>query len=291
MNISMIRRCCRNLAKFGVGYVFLQGGEPLIRQDIFDIVDSFILSGIKPTIITNGLLLTEEVGEKIAKRHCNLAVSIDSLDSEVYKKIRGVEGLKVVMQNITSLSNKKHKGNWALTSTITRLTTLQDIKLIEEFALTNGFMYGIRPYVFVNGAAGKLDNDLVYNYEDVNEIFEYMLAKSRSQNYLASLAYEEHIKYLKGNKMVLCDADTYSFVLKENGLLCPCLELPNLTFTLDKFKQAREKHAQDIKECNKCNPCFYNCAREVGILWRNKWRILFNFPRIAYQLMQYGNFF
>lgn len=70
------------LSNSGIGYVFLQGGDPLIRKDIIQIADIFLLNGIKPTIITNGILLTRPHAEQIASRECNLAISIDSMIHE-----------------------------------------------------------------------------------------------------------------------------------------------------------------------------------------------------------------
>ena len=71
----------------------MQGGDPLLRKDIIQIVDIFLSYGIRPTIITNGILLTPKLAEEIAKRHCNLAISIDSLIPERYKMLRGVDML------------------------------------------------------------------------------------------------------------------------------------------------------------------------------------------------------
>jgi MoaA/NifB/PqqE/SkfB family radical SAM enzyme len=292
MCAKMIKRFCSELSRFGVGYVFLQGGEPLMREDLLDIVDEFILNDIKPTIITNGLLLTKDIGYAIARRKCNLAISLDSLDPIIYKKMRGVDKLEAVMQNIHALSQiKKHQGNWAVTTTVTKLIKLQDVKQIEKFAQDNGFMYAIRPYVFVQGVAGKRDDDLVYRYEDVQEIFDYMLSNSHRNNYLANLVYKEHIRYLKNERMFSCDAARYSFALSESGIFSLCEEFPNLNFTLEEFRQIAQKYRPILERCNSHTPCFYNHSREVGILWRNKFRILANFVRIVYQMMQYGNFF
>ena len=93
MTLEEIRAKARELHKFGVGYVFLQGGEPLIRRDIIDIVDIFLDNGIRPTIITNGILLTPELAEKIAVRECNLSISIDSLIRERFALLRGKDTL------------------------------------------------------------------------------------------------------------------------------------------------------------------------------------------------------
>lgn len=90
MDIEELEEEIKKLSKFGVGYVFIQGGEPLIRKDIIQVVDLFLKHHIKPTIITNGILLTPEIASEIAKRRCNLAISIDSMNPELFAKLVSV---------------------------------------------------------------------------------------------------------------------------------------------------------------------------------------------------------
>ncbi len=41
MPLEKIERRARQLKRFGIGYVFLQGGNPLVRRDIIRIIDIF----------------------------------------------------------------------------------------------------------------------------------------------------------------------------------------------------------------------------------------------------------
>ncbi|MCT4686479.1 radical SAM protein [Vallitalea sp.] len=291
MNLDQIKIIAKRLKKFGIGYVFIQGGEPTLRKDLIDIIDIFIKNKIKPTVITNGILLNRELAEQIAIRKCNLAISIDSLDEEKFKKYRGVDILSKVKENILNISNIKRKGNWAITTTISKLTTINEIKKLENFANTYGFMYAIRPYIYVNGNAGKKEDDLIYSYDDVKEIFEYMLNRARKNNYFASLIYEEHIKYMKKEVMPECDAMKYSLVMKEDGIFAPCIEFTNKQVDIDDFNKNKKKYKKILCECNNTTPCFYNDAREIGILLRKKWRIILNIPKLIKQMILYGNFF
>lgn len=293
MTLEEIRTHAKELRKFGVGYAFLQGGEPLIRKDIIEIVDVFLREGIRPTIISNGILLTPEFAEEIAKRDCNLAVSIDSLEKEKYALLRGRDTLEQVMANIRAVKylKGKHKGNWSITTTVTKMTELEDVKNLRRFAYENGFMYAIRPYIHVNGMAGKEDERLVYDYKDVLNIFYYIAKKARRENFLAYLIYREHIRYMKGESMPECDALNYSFLMKENGHISPCIEFPNLEVDLKHFAKEKRGCKSCLDHCNATTPCFYNDAREIGFLVRNKWTILRHFPELLRQMKRYGNFF
>lgn len=292
MSLEEIRMRIRALADFGVGYVFLQGGDPLMRTDILQIVDAFLDHGIKPTLITNGMLLTKELAREVGRRPCNLSISLDALDRDAYLQMRGVDSLDQVIQNIRLASGTgKHRGNWSITTTVTRLVTLEEVKRLEAFAHDLGFMYAVRPYVHVKGVAGKANQRLAYTPEDVLPVFEYMLSQARKDNYLASLIYEEHLRYVSGHPMPPCDAGRYSFLMTELGTFAPCIEFPHLACPLERFLEARMQCAGELRACNECTPCFYNDAREVGILWRKFHRVLLNAPRILLQLMRYGNFF
>lgn len=293
MSLEEIEKRAASLQHFGIGYVFLQGGDPLMRNDIVDIIDIFLQHDIRPTVITNAIRLTPELAEKIADRPCNLAISIDSLIPERYKLLRGVDVLEKVKTNIENISHLKdrHKGNWSITTTVTKMTELSDVKNMMRYAYDHGFMYAIRPYITVSGTAGKKDENLMYSYGDVLEIFDYMLKRAYKENYFAALIYEEHIKYIKGEAMPECDAMNYSFLMKETGQIAPCIEFPNLQVSLKHFKESKEQYGSCLKKCNRETPCFYNDAREIGFLWRKKWRILAHFPDIMCQMKRYGNFF
>lgn len=291
MDLEKLETEVKKLSKFGIRYVFIQGGEPLIRKDIIQVIDLFLKYRIKPTVITNGILLTPEIAAEIAKRRCNLAISIDSMDPELFAKLRGVDKLDQVIDNIKKIYRMERKGNWSITTTITGLSRFDDIKKIEEFATEHNFMYAIRPYIFVRGVAGKKNDELMYQWKDVAEIFLYMAAKAKENNFLAYLVYQEHIRYIKGEGMPMCDAARYSFVMTETGVKSPCIEFTDITFALETFKKDRKTFCKKLEECNRTTPCFYNDAREIGVLWRKKWLILLNAPVIIRQLMQYGNFF
>lgn len=91
--IEEIKTIFKDLKSYGIKYVFLQGGEPLLRKDILQIIEMLIDLKLNPTLITNGLLLKDKLAEEIAKLKCNVTISLDSLDEDIYKNIRGVDGL------------------------------------------------------------------------------------------------------------------------------------------------------------------------------------------------------
>lgn len=293
MTVEAIAEQAERLRRSGIGYVFIQGGEPLLRRDLGEVIDVFNAKSIKPTVITNGILFDEKRARELSEKRSNVAISLDTLDEKTFTTIRGVKKFQTVRDNIVAASAiRKRGGNWAVTTTVTELSTLDEIKALEEFAKSHGYMYAIRPYVHVTGAAGKKDDILAYtDPERIVKIFEYMRDRARKNNYLASLVYDEHIQYVRGVPQPQCDALRRSIVMSPSGLFSPCIEFTGESVPFDEMMEKRSAWLERCAQCNSSSPCFYNDAREIGILWRKKWRVALAAPRIALQMLRYGNFF
>jgi len=78
----------------GISVLAFTGGEPLLRDDIFDLIKHVNKKKAVPIIFTNGQFLTEENINKLADAglFC-LYVSIDSPNPEEHDELRGMPGL------------------------------------------------------------------------------------------------------------------------------------------------------------------------------------------------------
>lgn len=90
-----------DLAEFKVPVLLFSGGEPLIRPDFFELAAYTAAKGIRPTLSTNGTLITREVAQRIKAIGVGyVGISLDGL-AEVNDKFRGVEGaFKLAMRGI-----------------------------------------------------------------------------------------------------------------------------------------------------------------------------------------------
>jgi hypothetical protein len=79
--------------------------------------------------------------------------------------------------------------------------------------------------------------------------------------------------------------------MSTRGLFAPCLEFMDDPRPLEDLLNDRKTWFSRTSLCNEKTPCFYNCFREIGHLWREKWRIFIHFPKIIMQMIKYGNFF
>lgn len=81
-----------DLAAFKVPVLLFSGGEPLIREDIFKLVEKTAFHGIRPTISTNGTLITRKVAQQLKNIGVGyVGISLDGL-RDVNDKFRGKSG-------------------------------------------------------------------------------------------------------------------------------------------------------------------------------------------------------
>ncbi|WP_297963510.1 putative heme d1 biosynthesis radical SAM protein NirJ1 [uncultured Anaerovibrio sp.] len=81
-----------DLADFRVPVLLFSGGEPLIRPDFFELAEYAQKKGVRPTLSTNGTLITREVAQRIKDIGVGyVGISLDGL-KDVNDKFRGVDG-------------------------------------------------------------------------------------------------------------------------------------------------------------------------------------------------------
>jgi MoaA/NifB/PqqE/SkfB family radical SAM enzyme len=91
----------------GVRDCVFYGGEPLLRPDIFEVVGVAHRMGMKTGIITNGMLATHEVAEKLAQSGLGaVTVSIDAADAVLRKQAGWQVVLAALLFRITLDQNR-----------------------------------------------------------------------------------------------------------------------------------------------------------------------------------------
>lgn len=91
ISINEIEKQIPYLKKAGVKVLILSGGEPLIREDIFDIAQLFNKNGFITTLSTNGILINEKNIDQIKKHFSYVGISIDG-DEKTHDRFRGMKG-------------------------------------------------------------------------------------------------------------------------------------------------------------------------------------------------------
>ena len=97
-----------DLARFGVPVILFSGGEPLLREDLPDLIGYATKKGMRAVISTNGTIITEEKARIFAQFSLSyIGVSIDGIGG-VNDAFRGVKG--AYEKALTGIRNAKKAG-------------------------------------------------------------------------------------------------------------------------------------------------------------------------------------
>ncbi len=82
------------------------GGEPLVREDLFELIAHAKARGFYPLIATNATLITPDVAQRLKRAGLlGIAASIDSLKDDVHDSFRKMKGaLRLAKQGIANAS-------------------------------------------------------------------------------------------------------------------------------------------------------------------------------------------
>ena len=104
MTPDEIKRIVSVISYFDIGKIKLTGGEPLIRDDIIEIVRKIneVPGVLEVSMTTNGTLL-EDLAEPLKDAGLTrVNVSLDTLNAETYRMITGVDALENVISGVKS---------------------------------------------------------------------------------------------------------------------------------------------------------------------------------------------
>jgi len=102
------RRMIDDLAQFGAPVLLFSGGEPLLRPDLYELIDYARKSGMRAVLSTNGTLITPEVATQLQAFGLSyVGVSLDGLE-ETNDRFRGQQG--AFAQALTGMRNCRAGG-------------------------------------------------------------------------------------------------------------------------------------------------------------------------------------
>jgi heme b synthase len=121
------------ITAFAKPVIILTGGEPLLREDIYDIAAYGDRKGLRMVLATNGTLVSEAVVEKLSKSGIRrVSVSLDGPDAVSHDLFRGVPG--AFDGAIAGIAAMKRAGlEFQINTTITR-ANLAQIREIHDLA-------------------------------------------------------------------------------------------------------------------------------------------------------------
>jgi MoaA/NifB/PqqE/SkfB family radical SAM enzyme len=141
-----------DLASIGSFRLGLTGGEPLMRRDLFDIVDAATDAGLHPCLTTNGLLITEDIARKFGERSLVwLNVSLDGATAATNDAIRGAGTYDRVLRKLRLLGEH---ARFTLAFTITR-HNVEEVEACAALAREVGAHTAVFRPVYPAGVANE----------------------------------------------------------------------------------------------------------------------------------------
>jgi radical SAM protein with 4Fe4S-binding SPASM domain len=152
---------------FGSPWFGISGGEPLLREDIFDIIEYARSTGFEVSLITSGFVFDEKRLNSLVKHEVHTAVSVDGT-RESNDRIRGRGSYDKAL-----FAMKKLSENGVLDCVVTTMTK-HNIKDMEHPARLAA-EYGARMVVYHNlvpvGKASANMPDLAPTPEEYESVF------------------------------------------------------------------------------------------------------------------------
>ncbi len=236
--------------KLGVTIIAFTGGEPLLREDLFELISYVDKRKALPIMFTNGQFLTDGNIEKLVNADLySLFVSIDSPNPEEHDTLRGMPGL--FKSAIRGLKKMRSKGVMVgISSYATRAATEKDMykkmhKLAQEVGAQNVILFDGVP----TGNMLK-DTSIILTPEQREEIRDYSsnIFKKKIIPPLSSQSWQNSVE---GNLSGIgCLAGNIQYYVSAYGDVAPC------DFTPLSFGNIRKEPLKKIWKKMVCHPAY-----------------------------------
>jgi radical SAM protein with 4Fe4S-binding SPASM domain len=161
-------RIIDNITSFATPVLVLTGGEPLLREDFFEIAEYGNKKGLRVCLATNGTLINDEICERLKEVEIKMvSLSLDGPNEEVHDDFRKQKGAFNAIIKAAKLL-KKHNIPFLINSSFTKRNqqTIPHVyKLAKEVGVTAWYMFMIVP----TGRAKELLEELIReeDYENI----------------------------------------------------------------------------------------------------------------------------
>ncbi len=161
--------------------VAVTGGEPLMKDGIFDIFHELHKNKFFFGMVTNGQLVTEEKAKKIVETGIgSISISMDA-PPEINDKLRGEGCSAKVIKAVENLKNAGFKGKLEIISTLTK-PAVEHLEEMRKFiAKIKVPLWRVAPVMPIGRAAEN--KELIPDERDLKTILDFIV-KSRKDRFI-----------------------------------------------------------------------------------------------------------
>jgi MoaA/NifB/PqqE/SkfB family radical SAM enzyme len=259
LSLDQLKKAIYDVQDLGTSVIGLTGGEPLLRDDLEDIIASIDKRSM-PVIFTTGYKLTRDRVKSLKKAGLEIPViSLDHYKAEIHDRGRRKEGIFDAALNAIKLF--QDEGFYVAVSFVPDKPLVSNRR--EIFKVIDFFKeIGINDMRLTSPIlSGKLTSkpEERLSAENVNTIFEIQKKCTRTRGYPGVFAYD----FFESEKYYGCGAGFNYMFIDSQGNVCPC------DFTMLSFGNMLERPIREIwEETSKhfCAPgpaCYANISNDV----------------------------
>jgi radical SAM protein with 4Fe4S-binding SPASM domain len=215
------------LKELGILTIAVTGGEPFMREDIFDILEYIAGNTIRLAIFTNGTLLTPDDIEQLRKINPEkVVVSIDGATEETHERIRGKGTFRKTLETIDLLVKN---GLPVRTNTVIYTGNAAELHQVAAMLLERGVQEMIFDRLMDTGRGGE-HGEMIPPLEAGETITDHLREFEKEASQKLELKFTSDIGEADVSYS-FCGIGTSMITLKANGdvVLCPVLSGPQFT--------------------------------------------------------------
>ncbi len=236
------------------GVCQLSGGEPLLREDLVDIVHAVKRSNGLPLVVlvSNWWLMTEEKYLALNKAGVSLfSISLDFPD-ERHDGFREIPGLYAHMNEIIPYLIKKHgRGNIVMNSALTH-ENFDTIPGLVENAARWGTQISFSAYSALRTGDRSLCIEKPEDLAILRKHFDWLKAHRKTSNVVMNSDWilDQTYRFFAEGGMGGCQAGRRFVVVRPDGLFNGCSMFPDLQYA--SRKEAAEGFKPTRESCDQC---------------------------------------
>lgn len=165
-----------SLAAFKAPVIIFSGGDPLLRQDLFELASYARDKGVRPILSTSGIHITPEITSHIKKSGITyVGISLDG-GEEVNDKLRGMKG--AFNKAVEGLKQCKDAGLIAGVRFTMSKKTVGELPTIFDLLEKEGIERGYFAHLVYSGRGQKFSREDL-DHKETREAVDYIFDKAK----------------------------------------------------------------------------------------------------------------
>lgn len=273
MDTRDVFRMIDEFSALGIKRMGFTGGEPLLREDIGNIISYTHEKGITTTLFSNGALIPKKIGDL---EHLDLLLL--SLDGppQLHDSIRGMNGSFEHVLSAIHAAREVDLPVWI--NTVITKANVDQLSYLVNFALQNHVKIMFMPvfnYTLTAGQ-GTIDDLSAHEWPFKTAIHNLITHKKKGAPIVNSTSYFRYIlENWPDSNHLQCKAGFNFCAVGPNGMVYPCHYLIGSDCGADGRKIGFRNAFESLK-IPKCKGCFGNAYVDLNLFIEGNLNVILN---------------